>query len=117
MDPAGPFFFKEITRDRLNKGDAKFVQVLHSCAYKLGFGVATGDVDFWANGGAWQPGCPNDVDLTGICSHGRAFELFAESVKSGNFIARKCTDYDSYEKGLCSSNPISYFGQLTLDMS
>jgi hypothetical protein len=64
LDPAGPFFSGKDIAVRLDKSDADFVDVIHSnteLALGLGLGMAeeSGHIDFYANGGEGQPGCPN----------------------------------------------------------
>jgi pancreatic triacylglycerol lipase len=49
---------------RLDKDDAKFVDVIHSnTEIALGLGLGTseesGHIDFYVNGGQYQPGCPS----------------------------------------------------------
>lgn len=60
------------------------------------FGVS----DFYPNGIVpLMPGC-----LTIFCSHSRAWEYFAETVRKGNennFIAKKCGSLLSYEINAC----------------
>lgn len=65
MDPAGPLFDVANPSVRLDRGDAKFVDVIHtdirltSLGIVGSFGVSRpiGDVDFYPNGGYHQPGC------------------------------------------------------------
>ncbi|CAF1670991.1 unnamed protein product, partial [Didymodactylos carnosus] len=64
LDPAGPFFEGKNKAVRLDKGDAKFVDSIHTnteVAFGLGLGMkeACGHIDFYANGGTSQPGCPS----------------------------------------------------------
>lgn len=64
LDPAGPLFSGKKIAVRLDKSDAKFVDVIHSnteIALGLGLGTAeeSGHIDFYANGGQSQPGCPS----------------------------------------------------------
>ena len=42
---------------KLDSGDAKFVDVVHSNAGKLGYYGNLGHVDFYPNGGTFQPNC------------------------------------------------------------
>ena len=61
MDPAGPLFASVDVRARLNKEDAKFVDVIHTNGGEtlivLGIGQKSGHVDFYPNGGSVQTGC------------------------------------------------------------
>ena len=64
LDPAGPFFEKKDKAVRLDRDDAKFVDVIHSNgepSFGLGLGLSepSGHVDFYVNGGQHQPGCPS----------------------------------------------------------
>lgn len=62
MDPARPDFeapHLRAPKDRLDTSDAKFVDVIHTCAGTAGFVRPLGHVDFYPNGGSFrQPGCP-----------------------------------------------------------
>lgn len=64
-----------------------------------------GDVDFWPNGIVpLMPGC-----MTIFCSHSRAWEYFAETVRRGNalnFLAKKCGSLHSYQIGACRVSEI-----------
>lgn len=58
LDPAYPGYSLGGKDDHLSKGDAVFVDVLHTNPGILGFPEAIGDVDFYPNPGSWiQPGC------------------------------------------------------------
>lgn len=59
-DPAGPLFEREgVTKEfRLCKEDAEFVDVIHTDIGHFGFINPLGHVDFYANDGQNQPGCP-----------------------------------------------------------
>ena len=64
LDPAGPLFFTTSKEGRLYKGDAKFVDVIHSNGGETDiiFGIRkmSGDVDFYPNGGNIQAVCLED---------------------------------------------------------
>jgi hypothetical protein len=59
-------FFATVSKDRkLDASDADFVDVIHTNALLEGKMEASGDVDFYVNGGIIQPGCwsdPSKVD-------------------------------------------------------
>ncbi|KAJ0181334.1 hypothetical protein K1T71_003419 [Dendrolimus kikuchii] len=99
LDPAQPCFRTEDSTERLDATDADFVDVIHTngrLLSKIGFGFPdpTGTADFYPNGGMKQPGCYNDTNSVwsrimpitmskleqAICSHGRAYLLFTESL-------------------------------------
>ncbi|KAI8428514.1 hypothetical protein MSG28_007298 [Choristoneura fumiferana] len=89
-------------RARLDRGDAKFVDVIHSNGETLilgGLGAAQplGHVDFYPNGGRVQHGCSNlfvgavsdfvlpwaaaSVEGRSLCNHRRAYKFFTDSVR------------------------------------
>jgi len=104
LDPAGPSFVDDDLEDFcLKKGDASFVDVIHSDgAWNRPFVVRgyfgnlrpMGDLDFYPNGGGpnGQPGCWNLVWIAeGACEHGRSSEYFVESINNPTaFPARLC---------------------------
>ncbi|XP_026323366.1 pancreatic triacylglycerol lipase-like [Hyposmocoma kahamanoa] len=99
LDPAQPCFRTSNLVERLDANDADFVDVIHTngrLLTKIGFGLPDpiGTADFYPNGGMKQPGCVNSSNsiwaqvlpssVSGlqqaICSHGRAYLLFTESL-------------------------------------
>ena len=68
IDPAGPNFEHHNRENRLDKNDAKFVEVLHTDAGELGIVQPIGHVDIYLNGGKTQPDCPGWITELG-CSH------------------------------------------------
>jgi len=68
LDPAGPDFEYHNDENRLGKGDAKYVEAIHSDAGECGIILPVGHVDIYLNGGKTQPHCgawPNELG----CSH------------------------------------------------
>ena len=108
MDPAGPLFNERPSSDRLSKGDALFVDIIHSDMHKFGIDHSIGDVDFYPNGGgAVQPGCVPNLPA---CSHGRAIYFFIASINDCSFLGYKCDSYDDFLNGNCSHNQTNYMG-------
>ncbi|XP_045446251.1 uncharacterized protein LOC123654385 [Melitaea cinxia] len=123
LDPAGPLFEFQDPRARLDKTDAKFVDVIHSNGETLilgGLGAAQplGHVDFYPNGGRVQHGCSNlfvgavsdlvlpwasaSVEGRSLCNHRRAYKFFTDSVSPKcHFPAFPCSDYDTFLEGRC----------------
>ncbi|RWS29613.1 pancreatic lipase-related protein 2-like protein [Leptotrombidium deliense] len=72
LDPASPLF-EGTPSSRIDKGDADFVEIIHtySGSFISGFSIldAIGTVDFYVNGGQRQPGCsdPPFGAITGSC--------------------------------------------------
>ncbi|KAK6167303.1 hypothetical protein SNE40_021368 [Patella caerulea] len=125
LDPAQPLFDKFSSNHYLDKSDATFVDVIHTDGADFsgiaGYGwiKASGHIDFYPNGGTDQPGCSDnpigsaiDILLHGTdvsqvthavsCSHGRAHELYQESIASScKFEGQKCHSWSDYESGKC----------------
>lgn len=64
LDPAKPNFQGANVGARLDKTDAKFVDVIHTNAAPFllggsGYRARLGHIDFYPNGGEYQPGCEN----------------------------------------------------------
>ncbi|XP_029055717.2 phospholipase A1 VesT1.02-like [Osmia bicornis bicornis] len=107
LDPAGPNFHGVGKGQTVSQGDAAYVQVIHT-SYLVGTNNHLGDADFYVNGGSAQIGC--GVDIGEACSHLRAYEYYAESINSNNFVARSCSSFDDYKSGKCNSRPTAIMG-------
>ncbi|XP_076289000.1 pancreatic triacylglycerol lipase-like [Lasioglossum baleicum] len=106
LDPALPNFALSEPGERVAQGDAKYVQVIHTNTGVLGYERAIGDIDFYPNGGAIQPGCTSNT-----CSHLRAYKYFAESINSkSGFEAVRCDVYSKFSRGACNSNAKTALG-------
>lgn len=61
LDPAGPLFIKAAPDQRVNKTDAKMVDIIHTDNTYYGANLTLGTVDFYPNcGNAPEPGCATD---------------------------------------------------------
>lgn len=82
---SGPLFSLGNTDNRLNRGDANYVEIIHTNVGGFGLGGPTADVDIYVNGGASQPGC-----VLANCNHMRSASLYIESINSDQLVARRC---------------------------
>lgn len=100
LDPANPCFNNGQVLSGLFRGDAAFVDVIHSNPGCLGKKGAIGDADFFCNGIVpLQPGC-----FTVSCAHSRSWKYYAETVYPGNeynFLARACTSLIALDSKYC----------------
>lgn len=81
LDPAGPDFEGVHAHQRLSPDDARFVDVLHtfnrgSLGLSIGTQQPVGHLDFYPNGGSFQPGCNLREALEKIAKFG----VFGEHV-------------------------------------
>lgn len=116
LDPAGPQFTGTTPDKRLDVTDAKFVDVLHTDIDALGFRAPLGHIDFYANGGTDQPGCPKTI-FSGSsyfkCDHQRSVNLYLDSLNRKcaskvfpcdsykDFLDGKCLDCDRFGDAGC----------------
>ncbi|KAF2357691.1 Lipase/vitellogenin, partial [Trinorchestia longiramus] len=123
LDPAGPMFMNRKPSGRLDRSDAMFVDVIHTDSGSLlsghfGYVGNLGHADFYPNGGSRMRGCKGmfstavDV-ITGdedelaaaeACNHSRAHEYFIESINSPAAAAYRCSDYETFQKGMCQDS-------------
>uniref|UniRef100_A0AAG5CS31 Lipase domain-containing protein n=1 Tax=Anopheles atroparvus TaxID=41427 RepID=A0AAG5CS31_ANOAO len=101
LDPAGPLFSSKDPSSRLASTDAEYVEVVHTNGGTLGMYDPIGTADFYPNGGKHQPGClPWLFGMS--CSHGRAWELYAESIYTQvGFKAVSCDSIEQIEESVC----------------
>ncbi|XP_050070549.1 lipase member H-like [Anopheles maculipalpis] len=102
LDPAGPLFshpFDIGPMRRLAGTDAKYVQVISTARYTVGFGPLVGTQNFLPNEG-YHPQAPCKPKDDGIgefanalrCSHQYAVKLFIDSLDPANpIVGQKCT--------------------------
>ncbi|XP_018372508.1 PREDICTED: phospholipase A1-like [Trachymyrmex cornetzi] len=89
LDPARPLLRPGLV-NRLDSGDADFVEVIHTNAGYYGEIGRIGHVDFCVNGGKVQPFC-EDREMYQLCSHVWAVCFMAQSVDDANLIAESCS--------------------------
>ncbi|XP_076178116.1 uncharacterized protein LOC143152172 isoform X2 [Ptiloglossa arizonensis] len=101
LDPAMPLFVTADKDQKLDAGDAEFVDVFHTNAFIQGKVESSGHADFYMNGGINQPGCWETGNLF-ECDHHRSVMYFAESINSKvGFWGWECNGFVSYLLGLC----------------
>uniref|UniRef100_A0A0B7AM58 Lipase domain-containing protein n=1 Tax=Arion vulgaris TaxID=1028688 RepID=A0A0B7AM58_9EUPU len=130
LDPAQPSFSGFNETVRLDRTDARLVDVIHTDALPFetvrGYGIIEpiGHIDFYPNGGHHQPGCHEESSLldfiedaysNGVttaeislsCSHERSTQLFISSIilsspaSSCTFQSFPCSSEESFLRGEC----------------
>lgn len=106
LDPAKPLFIFAPKEYKLDIGDAKFVDVIHTDVLQRGMLMPIGHVDFYVNGGVEQRGCTiRRVIDPGSCNHARAPEYYAESINSKiGFWGFRCAHWYLYALGMCKES-------------
>ncbi|XP_073835542.1 vitellogenin-1-like [Musca autumnalis] len=106
LDPANPCFNKN---SGIHRGDAMFVDIIHTNPGVLGKSEPLGDVDFYVGGKKpIQPGC-----LQFSCSHLRSVDYYIETVLPGNeanFMGKRCDSVESLNANHCDGpeHPMGY---------
>ncbi|XP_054858147.1 phospholipase A1 member A [Eublepharis macularius] len=105
LDPAGPKYTKASIEERLDPGDALFVEAVHTDADKFGIRIPVGHIDYYVNGGQDQPGCPRFIPSGYnymICDHMRAVHFYISALEdSCPMTAFPCSSYKDFLAGHC----------------
>ncbi|XP_037014668.2 phospholipase A1 member A [Artibeus jamaicensis] len=105
LDPAGPEYTRASLEERLDAGDALFVEAIHTDTDNLGIRIPVGHVDYFVNGGQDQPGCPTFIHAGYsylICDHMRAVHLYISALENScALMAFPCASYKAFLAGRC----------------
>ncbi|XP_053076877.1 ADP-ribosylarginine hydrolase isoform X2 [Acinonyx jubatus] len=105
LDPAGPEYTRASLEERLDPGDALFVEAIHTDTDNAGIRIPVGHVDYFVNGGQDQPGCPTFIHAGYsylICDHMRAVYLYISALENScPLMAFPCANYKAFLAGKC----------------
>lgn len=102
LEPSGPCFRTLTSSERLDASDADFVDVIHTNIDGFGMATRMGHVDFYINGGEFQPSDINIYPCTTTCSHFRSLLLWVLALRNPNsFIAIKCDSIQDARNSNC----------------
>lgn len=116
LDPAGPCFRGLEPDQKFNANDGEKVVVIHTNIDGFGTAEPLGHVDFYANGGEYQPGDIPYIPCLVICSHMRAMLYWWLAIENPKkFIGIKCNSVQEARYANCFDNnkDINYFGHDT----
>ncbi|CAO1438433.1 unnamed protein product [Diamesa hyperborea] len=114
LDPAGPLYYINNPRTRLNASDANFVIALHTSDF-YGIRAPIAHMDFFFNTGDKQLGC-FEGGMMDVCSHFRAIYFYIEEVrKPKSFWGKRCSNIGEALIGQCFGEPGSYIGQQSVN--
>ncbi|XP_038218580.1 phospholipase A1-like [Zerene cesonia] len=112
IDPAGPCYRGLPIEEKLWHTDAHRVDVLHTNIDGFGIAERLGHIDFYANGGEYQPSDIPYIPCLVVCSHIRAliyWWLALENPKK--FIAVKCDSIQDARSANCYNGTVlNYLG-------
>lgn len=102
LEPAGPCFRDLEKDDRLDASDADFVQVLHTNIDGFGMAARMGHLDFYTNGGEYQPSDLNLFPCTTTCSHFRVLPYWLSAMRNPDkFVGVKCDSIQQARDAKC----------------
>lgn len=91
LDPAGPCFRDLGPKDRIDKSDADFVDIVSTNIDGYGMAAPVGHITYYVNGGENQPGQLFWPYCETLCSHVRSHTLWLTALSHPNsFIAIQC---------------------------
>jgi hypothetical protein len=104
LDPALPGFgkFSVVNHNMLERNDARFVDIIHTCGGFLAQEDQIGHADFYPNNGRRsQPTCDQFDDIFCECSHSKAYEYFASSITKDLYKSYPCKSWDAFKEKKC----------------
>jgi len=103
LDPAGPLFLVGNPTNRLDSGDAEYVENIHTDTVQYGIGAPIGHTDWFPNGGSNMPAT--------LCDHAIAANYFADSINSNLLWGRTCISMAAMNANLCFGAGASMGGE------
>lgn len=102
LDAAGPCFRNLGPEGRLDQSDADFVDTINTNIDGFGMAAPVGHVNFYVNGGEYQPGDVIWMPCNVLCSHIRSYTLWVAALQNQiQFIAMQCSSVQEAREKKC----------------
>ncbi|XP_060802493.1 lipase member H-like [Amyelois transitella] len=102
LDPSGPCFRNLGPDERLDQDDADLVDVISTNIDGFGMATPVGHVNFYVNGGEFQPGDILWMPCNVFCSHIRSFTIWLAALDNpDSFIAVQCDSVQDARYNKC----------------
>lgn len=115
LSPYGPYYNNKTNSERLAKGDADLVDVIHTNMGTFGISQPIGDINFLPQGGRQQPAASAVIlpPLKSVISHLVARKYYFESIEYGygGFIGKQCDSWHDMTLRKCSWKPDAIMGE------
>lgn len=115
LDPAGPCYRSLPREERLDPSDALKVDIIHTNIDGFGIAERLGHLDFYVNGGEFQPSDIPYIPCLVLCSHIRAILYWWQAIEHPKkFIGVRCDSVQDARLGKCFDNTTeNYLGSAT----
>lgn len=112
LDPAGPCYRALPPTERLDISDADRVDVVHTNIDGFGIAEPLGHIDFYVNGGEFQPSDIPYIPCLVLCSHVRAILYWWQAIEHPKkFIGVECDSVQEARFAKCYNNTkVNYLG-------
>ncbi|KAJ0171334.1 hypothetical protein K1T71_012884 [Dendrolimus kikuchii] len=112
LDPAGPCFRNLPYEDRFNINDADKVDAIHTNIDGFGIAETLGHIDFYVNGGEFQPSDIPYIPCLIVCSHFRSILYWWQALEHPKkFIGMTCDSVQDARFARCfNSTTHNYLG-------
>ncbi|XP_063542348.1 phospholipase A1-like [Cydia strobilella] len=111
LDPSGPCFKTMPLEHRLNPSDAEHIDIIHTNIDGFGIPEPLGHVDFYANGGEYQPSDIPYIPCLVICSHIKSVLYWWQALEHPKkFMAQKCDSVQAARYNECNSTETNVVG-------
>ncbi|XP_011552131.3 lipase member H-B [Plutella xylostella] len=109
LDPSGPCFRNNDPENRLDDSDGDLVVVIETNIDGFGMAAPVGHVNFYVNGGEYQPADLYWIPCSVMCSHVRSYTIWYVALHHPkSFIGVKCDSVQEARKHACfGKTPLS----------